>query len=345
MIVTVSRASAVLGLVTSLSLSQPSVPAQGSAIPVTPDNFTRAESDLYFSGVVRGGGFGAFKHTREPAPIDQQSVIRLNRDTLYSAAVFDLDAGPVTISLPATDRRFVSLQVIDQDHYTHAVHYTAGEYTLSRQAIGTRYVIVAMRTFVDPGDPADVRAAHAVQDRLTVTQPAKGTFTIPTWDQVSQNKVRAALLTLASTLPDTKGMYGSRSEVQPVRYLIGAAQGWGGNPERDALYLNVVPPQNDGTTPYRLVVREVPVDGFWSISVYNANGYFERNPLNAYSLNNVTATKSADGSIVAQFGGCDGTIPNCLPVLKGWNYMVRLYRPRPEILDGRWTFPVAQPIR
>ncbi len=69
-------------------------------VPVTADNFIRAESDLYFSNVVKDGGFGKFLHFRTPSPIEHQSVIRLNRDTLYSAAVFDLDAGPVTITPP-----------------------------------------------------------------------------------------------------------------------------------------------------------------------------------------------------------------------------------------------------
>jgi hypothetical protein len=86
------------------------------------------------------------------------------------------------------------------------------------------------------------------------------------------------------------------------------------------------------------------VDGFWSISVYNAQGYFEPNTLNSYSLNNVTATKGLDGTINVQFGGCDGKIPSCLPVMKDWNYMVRLYRPHPEILDGKWIFPEAEPV-
>ncbi|MGA8435601.1 MAG: carboxylesterase, partial [Methyloceanibacter sp.] len=50
------------------------------------------------------------------------------------------------------------------------------------------------------------------------------------------------------------------------------------------------------------------------------------------------------GSIAVQFGGCDGKIPNCLPTVLGWNYMVRLYRPRAEILNGAWKFPEAQPM-
>jgi len=35
-----------------------------------------------------------------------------------------------------------------------------------------------------------------------------------------------------------------------------------------------------------------------------------------------------------QFGGCDGQIGNCLPIVSGWNYMVRLYRPRAAVLRG-----------
>lgn len=119
---------------------------------------------------------------------------------------------------------------------------------------------------------------------------------------------------------------------------------WGGNPEKDATYLTITPPNNDDTKPRKLTVKNVPVDGFWSISVYDAQGYFEKNQYNAYSVNNITAQKAADGSITVQFGGCDGKIPNCLPISEGWNYIVRLYRPKPEILNGKWTFPVPQPV-
>jgi hypothetical protein len=129
-----------------------------------------------------------------------------------------------------------------------------------------------------------------------------------------------------------------------VQRLIGAAMGWGANPPRDATYLNIVLPKNDGKTVYRLTVKDVPVDGFWSVSVYNAQGYYEKNEYDAYTINNVTGKKSADGSVVIQFGGCDGKTPNCLPTMPGWNYMVWPYRPHAEILNGTWTFPEAQPV-
>jgi Protein of unknown function (DUF1254) len=61
-------------------------------VPVTVENFKCAESDLYFGDVIKDGGISKFFHIRQPTPIDKQTVIRMNRDTLYSAAVFDLDA-------------------------------------------------------------------------------------------------------------------------------------------------------------------------------------------------------------------------------------------------------------
>ena len=316
------------------------------AVPVTADNFPRAESDLYFGNIVKDGGLGQFIHRREPVAIDQQNVIRLNRDTLYSAAVFDLDAGPVTITLPDAGKRFMSMQVIDENQYTSEVDYGAGNHTFTKEKIGTRYVVIAVRTLVEPTDPKDVEAVHALQDAIKVDQPGgPGKFELPNWDQATQKAVRDTLLMIAPTLPDTKGMFGPRDAVDPVRHLIGAAAAWGGNPEKDALYLNVTPARNDGTTIYKLNVKDVPVDGFWSISVYDAKGYFEPNPQNAYTLNNITAKPGADGSIAVQFGGCDGKVDNCLPTPPGWNYLVRLYRPRPEILDGSWTFPEPQAVK
>ena len=311
---------------------------------VTVDNFRRAESDRYFAETVQEGGFGKFHHRRELMPVDQQTVVRPNRDTLYSTAVFDLDAAPVTIWLPDSFGRFMSLMALNEDHYVSCVAYDRGEYAFTRARVGTRYMMAAVRTLVTPGNREDLRQVHALQDSIGVSQSHFGRFVIPNWDPESQGRVRDALLDLGATLPDMTRMFGSQDQVDPVRHLIGTAMAWGGNPERDATYVSVIPERNDGTTVHQLTVHGVPVDGFWSISVYNPRGYFEPNDRNTYSLNNITAQKDADGSITVQLGGCDGSAPNCLPIVAGWNYLVRLYRPRSEILDGSWTFPVAQPL-
>jgi hypothetical protein len=314
------------------------------AVLVSADNFIRAETDLYFGNVVKGGGLGKFIHFRQLTPLDQQLVVRSNRDTLYSAGVFDLDAGPATISLPDSGARFMSMQVITEDHYVPAVFYGHGEHTLTGDDIGTRYAMVAVRTLVDPNDAADLDTVHALQDAIAVRQDDVGSFEIPNWDPISQKAVRDALLQLSATLPDSKGMFGTKQDTDPVRRLIGSASAWGGNPEKDAIYFSVQPADNDGATEYRLIVHEVPVDGFWSVTVYNKDGYFSPNPQNAYSLNNLTAQRGPDGSITIQFGGCGAATANCLPITPGWNYLVRLYRPHHSVLRGDWNFPAAEPI-
>jgi hypothetical protein len=308
---------------------------------VTPDNFVRAETDMYFAMFAKRGALGRFIHLRD-LPLENTGV-RPNRDTLYSQALFDLDAGPATIALPDAGERFMSLMVIDQDHHVSFVVYGRGMHTLTREKIGTRYVFAAVRTLVDPTDAQDMKRVHALQDAVQASQPNVGMLELPDWDAGSQKKVREALLTLSETLPDMRRAFGARDAVDPVRHLIGTAAGWGGNPDRDAVYLNVTPAKNDGSTIHKLIVpKDVPVDAFWSITVYDATGHIQKNALDAYSLNSITAGTGNDGSVTVQFGGCDGKVTNCLPIMRGWNYMVRLYRPRTEVLDAKWAFPDAE---
>jgi hypothetical protein len=318
--------------------------ASGNAVPATVENFERAETDNYLAINAKEAGLGKLSHRREPASIDNQTVIRLNRDTLYSFGVFDLAAGPVTVTLPNAGQRFMSLQVINEDHYVPFVAYDHEPHTLTEKNVGTRYVMVAIRTLVDPNDPKDLDEVHKLQDAIKVSQKEAGELELPNWDQASLKEIRGALLVLAKHTNGFNRAFGAKDQVDPIKHLIGTAAGWGGNPDKDATYIGTAVPKNDGTTIYKLRVKDVPVEAFWSVSVYSAAGYFEKNPYDAYTLNNITAKKDPDGAITIQFGGCDGKIPNCLPIMPGWNYTVRLYRPRAAILDGKWKFPDPEPL-
>jgi hypothetical protein len=324
--------------------AEPATAACSDCVAVTPLNFSRAETDLYFGNFVKQGGFGKFAHNRTPTPIDLQTVVRMNRDTLYSGAVFDLDAGPVTITLPDPGKRFLSMQVLDEDQYTYEVVYGKGSYTLSKDKLGTRYAAALLRILADPNNPQDLDEVHKLQDEVQVSQKTSGSFDIPKWDKASQDKVRDGIMMMSTNLSGIDNAFGTRQQVNPIMFLIGSALGWGGNPDKEAKYGLLHIPNPDGKQVYRLTVKDVPVDGFWSISVYNAKGYFEPNTYNAYSVNNLTAQKDPDGSVTVQFGGCDGKIPNCLPITPGWNATTRMYRPRAEILSGKWKFPEPQPV-
>ena len=113
-----------------------SAAAQGndnSPVLVNVHNFVRAETDHYFGGMVKGGGFGKLGRRRAPSSIDAQDVVRMNRDTLYSSGIIDLDAAPVTITLPDAGKRF-RFGWFSQDQYTTTVAYAPGRHTSTATA-------------------------------------------------------------------------------------------------------------------------------------------------------------------------------------------------------------------
>jgi hypothetical protein len=140
------------------------------------------------------------------------------------------------------------------------------------------------------------------------------------------------LTTLGRRLTEFFGMGGSRQDVDSVRHLIGL-------PLEETLYANVDPGLAVGG--YSVTVKDVPVDTFWSIAVYEKDGFMEQNGLDAY---NITGVENEDGSITVPRGGCTDDCSNCLPITEGWNCAVRMYQPRAEILHETWTFPDVQPM-
>ena len=334
---------AVFALAAVLASRAPALGASPGKVPVDVENFVRAESDSHFARTVEQGGFGKLKHGRAPTPIDQQGVVRATRDTLDSAGVFDLEAAPVKVTLPEPAGRYLSMQALSQDHFTVEMVDAPGTFTYTREKVGTRYLMLLVRTSLDSERKQDLKVARALQDRIRIEQQTAGRFETPQWDRISQDRVRSELAQRAAT--DITGeKYGSRSEVDPLSHLIGTAIGWGGAPRRAVIDDDVHPAANDGQTLHILTVREVPIDGFWSVSVYNKAGYFERDDLGRYAVNSLSAKPNRDGSYTIQFGGCRPAGGNCLPIHPGWSYTVRLYRPRREVLDGSFKFPLAKPL-
>jgi len=307
---------------------------------VNVDNFIRAETNMQSARLQAGaGGINQLMHYRSPPAIDKQLVIRMNRDTLYSGGVIDISQG-ATITLPDAGERYITMMVINQDHYINKVFSGAGTYELTMKEFGTPYVYVAMRTLVDSADPDDIKAVNVLQDKMSINAKSAKAFVLPNYDIESYQATHSALLALTRGTDDFSGAFGKKSAINPVRHLLGTASGFGGLPEHEAIYLNVDPSLPVGE--YSLTVKDVPVDAFWSISLYNKEGYYQLNDRNAYSINSVTGVTNKDGSYTVNFGGCTDAIINCLDIMEGWNYIVRLYQPQQAILNNTWHFPLTK---
>ncbi|WP_417712101.1 DUF1214 domain-containing protein [Roseibium aggregatum] len=327
-----------LYVATALVFASPASAEGADPVKVTIDNYVHAESNTNMAGYVKKGAFGKFLHEREMVNAADQIVIRSNVDTLYSMLIVDLTT-PVTIYLPDPGNRFQSLECLSEQHSIQPTVYGPGYFEFTQELMGTRYAFCVVRTFADPADADDMKAAHALQDQLKVEQVNIGEFNVPNWDQKSLNTMRQLLQQIAQTRPSTRGYFGIKEDLNQLYWTLGAAAGWGGNPYEDAIYAVGLVDKNDGKTPYVLnVPKEVPVEAFWSVTLYDAKGYLPANKSGIYSFNSVTAKPNQDGSYTISFGG-DG--PNRFELVEGWNYVVRMYRPKKELIEGHWRFPSA----
>jgi hypothetical protein len=308
---------------------------------VNVDTFPRAETARMYDNILAlSGGVNRWVHYRAPTPVEKQPVIRMNRDTLYSTAVVDISGG-ARVTIPESVRRYVSVMVVNEEHYINRVLREPGVHELSVAEHGSAHVFLAARVFVDPEDPADVAAVNALQDQLVIEAASASPFMHEPYDETSLTETRQGILALARGLSDTQHFFGSKDEVEPTRHLIGTAAGWGGLPTSEAVYQMHTEPMPAGH--YTMTLRDVPVDAFWSVSIYNREGYFEANPFNTYSRNSVTAEPETDGSVVLNLAPDGAGLKNHIFVMDGWNHTVRLYRPRPAVSDGSWVAP--EPVR
>jgi hypothetical protein len=311
-----------------------------ASIKVTPENYIRAETDRSFHNIkALSGAINKFYHFRSPTPLDKQTVVRMNRDTLYSAAIVDTSKG-ATLTLPKADEgRFISALIVDNDHYAPAVFYEPGTHALPQD---TKHVLVAVRIqLFNPKDQAEVALVNALQDKILVEANSADPLPVNNWDQVSLKSLTEQYEREATKLGSYKGMMGPRGTVDEATRHLAAAAAWGLNPDKDATYLTYAA-KHDPAKCYQATYSVPANDAFWSITVYGSDGYMKSdNNL----LNSTNVKLNTDGTFTVYFGSealC-GDVKNRLDVTDGWNFLMRIYRPGASVLDGAYVLPAAQP--
>ena len=358
-------------------------------IPVTVELFGRAESDVTFAKYLSlAKAFNQFAHLRALTPLDQQNIVRMNRDTLYSPSIIDFakcTPSGVTLIFPPADvigDRFVSAMIVSQDHDIIATKYPGDDngegIEITPSDVGTDKAFIGLRVFTD-GSEEDLVKAHAVQDAFRIVpwndayesngaevdqetcEMSKEEYMaeVAMWDKDSLATVRDLIKELQKHSNATSGeMFGpNRDEMNYLYYLFGTATGWGGQPPEDAVYIYGPPSDIDtsGDVAYQITIptNDLPLKrnpttgefiGFWSITVYDKDGFMEPNALEVNSINSATAKYDGDQVTItlAPEATCVASPKNCIPITPSWNYIVRMYVPERSLIDGSYEAPKLQ---
>ena len=306
---------------------------------VTQKTYCRAETDrtFYNASQLTGGANKLFSF-RNVTPLDRQTVVRMNKDTLYTVALVDTSKG-ATITVPDMPAgRYFSVLLLDNDHYCPGVIYTSGTHELPAD---TKYLAINVRIqLLLPDDPADIALVNQLQDQFVIKANSADPFPEPKWDKKSLAALTAeynAEFAKFDLYPD--GWMGKRGEADDATRHLGCAGAWGLFPNKDAVYINYnghLPAYKCHTATYQVPEN----NAFWSITVYGADGYMK----SVNNILNAANTKmNADGTFTVYFGSKEacGDVPNRLDVSEGWNFLMRVYRPGPSVLNGSYKLPDA----
>jgi hypothetical protein len=340
----------VLFLLTTLSMlgcggkSADEAKASKQGVVVTSETFVRADTDRVFHDIVQlAGGLNKFFHHRNVTPIEHQTVVRMNRDTLYSASVVDTSQG-ATITLPAMpDGRYISAHVLDNDHFTIDIFHAPGTHILQAE---TQYVAVNIRIQAfNPDDKDELALIHSLQDQIIINANSAEPLPAFKWDRASYKKLHALFQQDYSKIPSNKGLMGARSvPVGDFERNAMAAGAWGLLPDAEAVYLTYAPSTPFTPNTVYTATYTVPEnDAFWSITVYNADGFMFSE---ASIVNSSNVTLNPDGTFTVYFGSAEqvGDRPNRLDITEGWNFQMRVYRPGESVLNGSYILPEVMPV-
>ncbi len=203
-------------LISCVTMEQP--------IVVTQDNFPQAYSNLRFAAIIESaGGVNIFVEMPVPSSVpEEQFVVRMNRDTFYSVSVIDMSSGEVYVTVPETDR-YVSLQIVDENHETQRMIYGPGRHRISAK---TTHAFVIVRALED-------RARR----NLVIEAGNATPFTVRNWDMASFREVeKAGNLDFGDGYDQSKAFGNTESGQTPYMNYVGAAGGWGGAMVEDNIY-------------------------------------------------------------------------------------------------------------
>lgn len=319
-------------------------------VPVTKKTFAFANLDVAMQREIDLGATNTFYHHRKPMELDKQPAVLMNRDTLYSFAIIDSSHG-ATVTLPEGDGRYMSLHVMQHDHVTDDVYYGGGEYTIDPDTV-TQFLVLNIRTQVNPNDPDDVAAANAIQDQYQVTFPdgySPKAFQVIDWDEAQLK----ALVEHYSEIADSRGVSNTmapRGTLPQEDINVGAAVATGLLPDKDAWYSFNTYDVDQATcysANYPVPEMANPQLGFYSMTIYGEDMYLHTEEGSSLSNHEIELDEGGE-TFTLYYGSpetCGDDKPNLLTApTDNWTLAFRVYMPGQSVQNNEYTLPTPAPV-
>ena len=315
---------------------------------MTAEQYIQTESLAFFSNFVKRADVNQFFHFTTLSSKDDTWVVSPNQDTLYSIAVVDAKNG-FTLNLPEVGDRFISIQVINPDHYTPYYVYSGGTHHFRREQLESDIVGVGIRIATD-GTPEDVKLiAEQLQPHYKVIADSAD-VQLPDLDLKTMANIRAALLPHYAALDNIYGVmsYGYEEGQDDWKRVLAAAGAWGLSPDDTAMYALSGPENPKANACYKADFSPVPAEAFFSLTAYNSDKFLMTNEKNSVSSNRNNLAINQDGSFTVYFGGeqCENAKhPNfILTPQDGWDTLLRAYVPEVKAFSA-YKLPVYKLIK
>jgi len=283
--------------------------------------------------------------TRTDGPQDYDAVHKIQAGYKVTAlSETGKPAKPLEVKIdPTVDMKTPPKQQVDTMAADKFFAYAAELLKVSPPHLTDQPIIAQLKRIgIEPGKSFDLaKADPAIRNALT-SVPEDGQR-LMAWKKPTLARVANDW----SMNTDTMGVYGNYY----LKRAIVAQLGLGANLPEDAIYpLNLGDETGkplDGANKYTLHFDKgdtPPANAFWSVTLYDPEGFQVANALNRFAVSSWMPFKyNADGSLDLYFQNASPGMDkeaNWLPAPKGpFNLTMRLYAPRPEALTGKWNPP------
>jgi hypothetical protein len=308
-----------------------------------PDGMTRINSPTPYVWIIG--------RTKTDGPPDYAPVHRVQAGYKVTAlSDWGKSPRPIEVKIdPSVDMRTAPKVQVDTMSAGKFFAYAADLLKVNPPHVTDEPIIAQMRRIgIEPGKSFDIDKVSPVVKKALEGAP-----------EAAQQLMEWKLPTLArvanhwSMNTDTMGVYGNYY----LKRAIVAQIGLGANLPEDAVYpLNLGDEAGrplDGAHKYTLLFEKgamPPARAFWSVTLYDSEGFQVANSLNRFALSSWMPFKyNTDGSLTLylqnESPGRDKEA-NWLPAPKGaFNLTMRIYSPRPEVLTGRWNPPAVTRVQ